>query len=242
MSDTQIKSRLGLLLIRKGLINQTQLDQALQLQITSNKRLGEVLIEQGFLNQRQLNKALKKQSRHRFWAAIMTMLLGPLSFGAFAGQSSNQSQAQDSAHSVQFDQYQGLKALDENELDDVQGQGFQSPHEAYQSLLALSEGSDELELENDLGALDDITSLLLPMTSLLDADVTVSGVEYSKNPNKQIIHEDGSIELRLPTKIAEIAMRNLRVKGADTGRSFGDVVISNIQFSEHSSIRIRVRD
>lgn len=241
MSDTKIKSRLGLLLIRKGLLTQVQLDNALKQQIHTQQRLGEVLIEQGYITERQLNKALKKQSRHRFFAAIMAMILGPMSFGAFAGQTTNQTH--DSAtQEVQLGEYQGLKALDDSDLDSVQGQGFQNPQQAYESLLALAQNPDasDIDVENDLGALDELTSLLLPVTSLLDADVSVKGVKYHAN-NKQIVHEDGSIEMQLPAEIAEIAMRNLRVKGADASRSMGDVVISDIRFSEHSSIRIRIR-
>jgi hypothetical protein len=76
--EVQQKSRLGLLLIEKGLINRRQLDEALRLQSETNLRLGEVMIRQGWLTHRQLQRALKKQSRYRLIAAISAMLLGPL--------------------------------------------------------------------------------------------------------------------------------------------------------------------
>ncbi len=75
MSNATAKSRLGLLLIKKGLITEQQLDDALKVQLTTGKRLGEALIELGMLSERQLQKALKKQSRHRFMAAMMAMIV-----------------------------------------------------------------------------------------------------------------------------------------------------------------------
>ena len=247
MTKPTTKSRLGLLLIKKGLINQQQLDDALKAQITSTLRLGEVFIEQGFLTERQLKKALKRQSRHRFIAALIAMILGPMSFGAFANGSST-SQAQDKASSSQVDQYQGLKALDDHDLSDVQGQGFDNVLSALQNLQANTATTDTDQALHDpsntlddLGPLNQIMKALDPMASLFDADIKVSGVTYHENQPRQVIHTDGSIEYSLPKKIAEIAYRNLRIKGADSQHSLGDVVISNIQFSEQSRIRISVR-
>lgn len=241
MSDAAQKSRLGSLLIKKGLLTQAQLDTALQLQLKTQQRLGEVLVEQGLLTERQLTKALKKQSRTRVVAAFMAMILGPMSFGAFAshGSSSQNDQATTSAQAnVNANGYKGLEALDDLDLDTVQGQGFlQTPNEAFNSLLSQANG----EQQDELGALDEVSALLNPLASMLDADITVKGVKYNNQKVKQIIHEDGSIELALPSEIEEIAFRDLRVKGADSNRTFGDVVISGIQFSDQSSIRIRIR-
>lgn len=60
--SSQQNSRLGQVLINKGLINRGQLDAAIQLQLTNHKRLGETLIEQGWLTERQLKKALSLNS------------------------------------------------------------------------------------------------------------------------------------------------------------------------------------
>ncbi|NVK39203.1 MAG: hypothetical protein HWE18_14845 [Gammaproteobacteria bacterium] len=233
MTEHIQKSRLGLLLINKGLITQSQLDSALQVQLTTGLRLGEVLINQGILSERQLTKALKKQSRHRLWAGVLAVVLGPMSFGAFASQSTQQP-TQDSQIS-QMSEYQGLKALDDLELASIDGKGFQTTQEALNSLIQQAQG----ERDNDkLGALDELVSLLNPIASVLDADISVKGVK--QNHHKQTkLNADGSIELALPSEIKEIAFRNLRVKGDTSGRSFGDVVISNVRFSEQSSIRIR---
>lgn len=236
MSDATQKSRLGSLLIKKGLLTQSQLDTALQVQLKTQQRLGEVLVEQGLLTERQLQKALKKQNRTRLVAAFMAMILGPMSFGAFASHSTS-SQSDQATASSQVNNYQGLKALDDDMLDDVQGQGFQAPHEALNSLMQQVSGEET----DELGALDEIASLLNPLSSMLDADISVKGVKYNNNKVKQIVHEDGSIELALPSEIEEIAFRDLRVKGASSANTFGDVVISGIKFSDQSSIRIRVR-
>jgi hypothetical protein len=242
MSDATQKSRLGSLLIRKGLLTQAQLDTALQAQLKSHLRLGEVLIEQGLLTERQLKKALKKQDRTRVLAAFMAVILGPMSFGAFASHS-NSSESEQTSTSAQAnantDLYQGLKALDDMALDDIQGQGFQSTQDVLNSLM--QQASDEnVENDNNLGALDEVVSLLNPLSSMLDADISITGVKYNNQRATQIIHEDGSIELALPSEIEEIAFRDLRVKGAGLDRTFGDIVISGIKFSEQSSIRIRV--
>jgi len=236
MSDATQKSRLGSLLIRKGLLTQSQLDTALQVQLKTQQRLGEVLVEQGLLTERQLTKALKKQNRKRIVAAFMAMILGPMSFGAFASHSTS-SQSDQASAGAQMDNYQGLKALGDDALDDIQGQGFQSPNEAFTSLMQQANGEEG----DELGPLDEIASLLNPLSSMLDADITVKGVKYNNSKVKQIIHEDGSIELALPSEIEEIAFRDLRVAGSSSENTFGDVVISGIKFSDQSSIRIRIR-
>jgi hypothetical protein len=236
MSDATQKSRLGSLLIRKGLLTQSQLDTALQVQLKTQQRLGEVLVEQGLLTERQLTKALKKQNRKRIVAAFMAMILGPMSFGAFASHSTS-SQSDQASAGAQMDNYQGLKALGDDALDGIQGQGFQSPNEAFTSLMQQANGEEG----DELGPLDEIASLLNPLSSVLDADITVKGVKYNNSKVKQIIHEDGSIELALPSEIEEIAFRDLRVAGSSSENTFGDVVISGIKFSDQSSIRIRIR-
>ncbi len=240
-SKAAAKSRLGLLLIRKRLITPQQLDSALQIQLITNKLLGEVLIEQGFLSQRQLTRALKKQSRYRFIAAFIAMILGPMSFGAFA--SSNSSQTQNQVSQSQLDSYQGLKALDDDSLDSIQGKGLNTPQQAFENLLTSAQGTNSQHQDelSDLGPLNDIVNALNPISSMLDSDVSIIGVKYNPNKSRQIIHEDGSIEFSLPEEIEEIAFRNMRVKGSDSQHSMGDIVISNIRFSDQSSIRIRVR-
>jgi len=242
MSQAAAKSRLGLLLVRKRLITEQQLDDALKVQLKTSKRLGEVLIEQGILTPKQLQKALKKQSRYRFIAAFIAMILGPMSFGAFASQS-NSTQTSDQTSSSQVNHYQGLKALDDDSLADISGQGLNSPEQAFSNLLASAQGV-AVEHENELselGPLNDLMSALNPISSMFDSDVSIKGVKYNSTKPRQIINEDGSIEFSLPEEIEEIAFKNMRVKGADTQNSLGDIIISNVRFSDQSSITIRLR-
>ncbi len=248
MSNATAKSRLGLLLIKKGLVTEQQLDEALKIQLTTGKRLGEVLIELGILSERQLQKALKKQSRHRFMATIMAMILGPMSFGAFAGQSSSSQQQDQTASSSHLDKYAGLQALDDDGLDAISGQGFNDPQQTFEKLLASAQGeqvdtqvnnSDPL---NELGPLNDVMNALNPMASMFDSDVTVKGVKYNSENPRSVVNEDGSITFSLPSEIEEIAFKNMRVKGADPQHSLGDIVISNIRFSDQSRITIRIRE
>lgn len=70
-------SRLGQILISKGLITSAQLDAAIKLQLVSRQRLGEVLLEQGLVTQKQLSKALKKQTNLRLAATLVAALLSP---------------------------------------------------------------------------------------------------------------------------------------------------------------------
>ncbi|MEH6345847.1 MAG: hypothetical protein V7785_12225 [Bermanella sp.] len=245
MSQAAAKSRLGLLLVRKRLITEQQLDDALKVQLKTSKRLGEVLIEQGILTPKQLQKALKKQSRYRFIAAFIAMILGPMSFGAFASQS-NSTQTTDQTSSTQVDHYQGLKALDDDSLDDISGQGLNSPERAFANLLANAQGitgehENELSELSELGPLNHLISALNPIASMFDSDVSIKGVKYNSSKPRQIINEDGSIEFSLPEEIEEIAFKNMRVKGADTQNSLGDIIISNVRFSDQSSITIRLR-
>jgi len=232
------KSRLGLLLLNKGLITQAQLDEALREQARTGKRLGEVFIDWQILTERQLNRALKKQSRYRLVAAFVAMLLGPMSFGAFASSNSTQTTAATSTE-LQAQSYQGLKALSDDALADITGQG-QTLNEAFQGILDEAQG--QASDEHDLGVLDDIATVLNPLSQMLDADVTVKGVKYHDNKPRQTVNEDGSIDMSLPSEIEEIAFRNLRVKGSESGGGFGDIVISGVRFSPESNIRVQIRE
>ncbi len=244
MSQTITKSRLGSLLIKKGLITEQQLDNALKSQLTSGLRLGEALIDLGVLSERQLHKALKKQSRHRFIATVMAMILGPMSFGAFAGQSNTSSQQDHTNSSSHIDHYAGLQTLDDEGLADISGQGFNTPQQTFENLLASAQG-ENIEHEtplSELGPLSDVVNALNPMLGMFDGDVTVTGIKYNSDTPRSRVKEDGSIEFSLPSEIEEIAFRNMRVKGADPQHSLGDIVISNIRFSAQSRISIRVRE
>ncbi|MEK9713766.1 MAG: hypothetical protein VW258_14475 [Thalassolituus sp.] len=61
--EIQQKSRLGTLLLHKGLINRRQLDEALTLQSSSKLMLGEIMVRQGWISEKDLNKAITSDSK-----------------------------------------------------------------------------------------------------------------------------------------------------------------------------------
>ena len=69
--------RIGKVLIQKGLINDFQLQQALQSQRQSGQKLGEILIQQGHISRLQLKQVLLEQ-RVRNWAACSLLTVSTL--------------------------------------------------------------------------------------------------------------------------------------------------------------------
>ncbi len=57
----QTESRLGHVLVKRGVISQEQLNRALETQSESLQRLGQVLVENGFIGSADLKEALKNQ-------------------------------------------------------------------------------------------------------------------------------------------------------------------------------------
>lgn len=71
--------RLGDILIKKHLIANKQLDEALSYQKAHGIQLGEALIELGYVTQRQINRSLKKQNYIRLYAACAAFFMAPFS-------------------------------------------------------------------------------------------------------------------------------------------------------------------
>ncbi len=57
----QTESRLGHVLVKRGVVSQDQLNRALELQAESLQRLGQVLVENGFIGSSDLQEALRNQ-------------------------------------------------------------------------------------------------------------------------------------------------------------------------------------
>lgn len=108
---------------------------------------------------------------------------------------------------------------------------------AFDQLLKETRG----EREDELGVLNELGTLLLPIRQFLDADVTVTGVTYDHRP-RRVVNHDGNVNLTLPQEIEEIAFRNMRVKGDQSLATFGDLIIQGIRFSPNSNITIRVHE
>lgn len=230
--EIQQKSRLGTLLIHKGLITRQQLDEALTVQAQLGLRLGEVMIQKGWLTDKQLNNALRKQSRYRLIAAMSAILLGP--FQPFL---SSAHAAEDSLPVAEESvQRTGMQALSELEMASVSGQGVMTNYERLLDIVDNDLKSDE---EVAATTLESLASSLIPGTNLLDSDVEISGVEYEPGP-RTTINADGSLDIQLPTNIKQIAFRNVRVAGSE-GQHMGDVIVRDLSFGAGTSVKIHLR-
>lgn len=69
----QVKTRLGDLLVERGLITQDQLFEAVQEQKNSDLQLGEILVKKGWVSKRHVRKTLRVQSKLR--NVILTSIL-----------------------------------------------------------------------------------------------------------------------------------------------------------------------
>lgn len=230
--EIQQKSRLGTLLIHKGLITRQQLDQALTHQAKTGMRLGEVLVENGWLTDKQLSRALKKQSRYRLIAAVSAMLLGPIQpFMASANAAID-----DQAVAEQtFAKRSGMQTLSELEMSNVSGQSLGTQ---YEQLIDVISGN--MDSEDDVAAttLESLLGSFLPGSNLLESDMEITGVEYEPGP-RTTLNADGSLDVKVPTKIKQIAFKNVRVAGA-TGSHLGDVTLKDINL-EGMSVKVHLR-
>ncbi|BCD84467.1 hypothetical protein PSm6_08740 [Pseudomonas solani] len=223
MSNQQ-KSRLGQILVNKGLITSQQLDAAIKLQLTSDKRLGEVLIEQGLLSRRQLDRALKKQSNLRLAATLVAALMSPFQMA------SADIQQTPSAISQQHTP-KGLRPLSDAEMSDVSAQGLD---EVLQGLFVQAEGGD------GIATVKALSRLVMPVLDSLEAETSMKDVVYDTRNMRSTINPDGSINVRLPSSIGELRFDNVRVAGAPQNQSFGSLTLSNIDLSQ-ASLKIALR-
>ncbi len=217
--SSQQHSRLGQILINKGLINRGQLDAAIQLQLTSKKRLGETLIEQGLLTERQLKKALSKQSNLRLAATLIAALLSPFQL-ASANTSSEQPSAFSQEHAPR-----GLRPMSDTEMSGVSAQGLD---DVLQGLFAQAGSDDGLDVVGKL------SKLVLPVLSSLEAETSMKDVQYDTSKLTSVINADGSINVRLPSSVGELRFDNIRVAGASRGQSFGSISMHDIDLSQAS--------
>jgi hypothetical protein len=211
-------SRLGQILINKGLINRKQLDAAIALQLTSQKRLGEILVEQGLLTERQLKKALSKQTNLRLAATLVAALLSPFQI-VYASTPDNQ------AEFSQQDHLSGLRPMSDVEMSEISAQGLD---DTLQSLFLQADSG------NGLGTVEKLSKLVMPVLSSLDAEVSMKDVQYDISKLSSTFNADGSVNVRLPSSIGELKFDNVRVAGARQGHSFGNLSLHDIDLSQAS--------
>lgn len=237
--EIQQKSRLGTLLLHKGLINRRQLDEALSLQSSSKMMLGEIMIRQGWLTERQLGKVLKRQSRYRLVAAASAMLLGPIQpfvASAHASMEASEVATQVATQATAPERFGGMKMMTEADMGNVTAQGL-SENVAYLQDVLTGDASDENATETSvMTAFESV----LPGLNLL-TDYEISGVEYYEDGPATTINADGSVSVQVPKRIAEIAFRDVNFKGSN-GPAMGDLIITDLRMSRESSITLRLRD
>ncbi|WAB92704.1 hypothetical protein OSS47_01580 [Pseudomonas citronellolis] len=224
MPNTQ-NSRLGQILVSKGLISAAQLDQAIQLQLRNGLRLGETLIAQGWVSERQVRQALKKQNNLRLAATLVAALLGPFQL-ASADIQRQQAPAISQSH-----QQRGLKPLSDSEMSGINAQGFD---ETLQSLFVSAEAGD------GVGTMKQLARLVLPVVDSLQAETSMKDVVYDTEHMASSLNPDGSISLRLPSSIGEMRFDNIRVAGAPQSQSMGSLSLQDIDLSQ-ASLHVSMR-
>ncbi|MEO9332557.1 hypothetical protein ABI260_09680 [Pseudomonas guguanensis] len=221
-----LNSRLGQILINKGLITGAQLDAAIKAQLTSKKRLGEVLVEQGLLTQKQLSKALKKQTNLRLAATLVAALMTP-----FQMASADIQRLQAPSTISQDETPHGMQSLSDSEMSSVSAQGLD---DALQGLLLRAENGD------GLGTVRQLAKLVMPVLDNLDAETSLRDVRYDTGKLRSTLNHDGSFNVNLPSSIGELRFDNIRVKDAPPGQSFGNLSLHNIDLSQ-ASLKVSLR-
>lgn len=210
------RSRLGRLLLEKGIISEEQLNKAIEQQKITGQKLGEVLTGWNLATQRQITGLLRRQRNLRMATAVATALLGPLqAFAASPVPVTQVTSTQSSARS------EGLKELSEDEMGDVSAQGSLSQDQLL-NLAQHSKSGDGLEV------IKDVAKLLNPVLQMLDSETSMKDVVYDPENAKAVVNKDGSVTLRLPSSIGELSFRNIRVAGDTEGYSLGSIVIRGI--------------
>lgn len=226
--DKVLKSRLGTLLLHKGLICEDQLYKALSLQNSKQKKLGEILIENGWIDTSELKKVLKKQSRYRLIAALGAVLLTPIQPFMVSMATASPSIPQ----SVK------LQPLNKESMQEISAQG--SNH-ITDSMVKQSQQHNPNNLTSGDTDLGSVINMMLPgVDNILNAQVSIQGVEYL-HTQPESINKDGRINIRLPTKIRHISLKNIEFDGVQ-GKHIGDIEISNVTISSETTMRVHLKN
>lgn len=251
------KSRLGEILVSRGLVSREQLAQALELQRQTGERLGEVMIAQGWLTETQLRRALTRQRSYRYALALTAAITAPFApLAAFAAPA-DQNLVVHSAGLHNGLQSNGMTPLDDDEMSGVTGQGtpedianleLKMPEAVADAMAsaqkeALLATNNRQEMDKSTVAVgvsnDGLFQIHMFMKTMqLDADIQVHDMKYDSSEAVSA-NSDGSLNVRLPSSIGAVEFKDLHVKGA-TGPSFGSVGMTGIQF-HNNTMRVTVR-
>lgn len=135
------------------------------------------------------------------------------------------------AQDIVLGQRIGMVPMNATSMENITAQG--TLQEDFQYLIDVYDGgpSDEAPVK----AVTAFFQTVLPMFEFL-TDYTISDVEYRDPDSPQVIpNADGSITVMLPSRIGEIAYRDLAVLGAES-TPLGDLIFSDIRTVEGSRI------
>ncbi|MDX5298664.1 MAG: pilus assembly protein PilB, partial [Gammaproteobacteria bacterium] len=107
----------------------------------------------------------------------------------------------------------------------------------FAQIEVLEEGAEGSREVTAVDGLKVATKAFVPIYNMLDADVSIEGVQYAEGKAAVTVRADGKLELAMPERIAHINMNNIRVAGTTTG-SFGDISLRDIQFHPDSRMVI----
>lgn len=256
------KSRLGRLLINRGYITETQLDEALKLQSSQNIMLGEVLISQGLITAKDLKRTLKHQSRYRYTAAFVALAAAPFQpMLAVAASPMGLPIVNNKVEisSAEMGKFSGMQMLDDEELSGVNAQGFGGSIPGMSTAINFGQNADvaggqmhkyndeDFEEPKDEQIAYELADTVLtvaglgPISNFIEADITIEGLKYQEGRAQIEILEGGKMKFYMPTEIERISMENIRVKGNTSGATFGDIYISDIKYHPESNYTISAK-
>lgn len=241
------RSRLGRLLINRGLLNERQLSEALQLHQKTGQRLGEILTSSGVITEKELSRTLKHQQRHRYAAAFVAMAVAPFQTSvAMAAGATGAMPIPKTASS--FEASGRMQALDDEAMAGVGAQGLQEDYQLLASLTSTrtddirpnrpnsQAGSDDLP--EGVKVLGTLGKIFFPLANVLDAEIEIEGVYFDPSRIKPLFTEDGAFNINLPARIERLSFIDIRPAGTH-GATMGSMHFEGIQFSENSSLVIR---
>ncbi|QSP94036.1 pilus assembly protein PilB [Marinobacter salinisoli] len=233
------KSRLGRLLVNRGYLSDSQLDDALHIQRETGERLGEVLVDAGWITEKDLKRVLKHQSRYRNAAALVAVVALPLQpLVSFAANHNSGTQAR--MDEVGEFHATGLMPMSEDEMAGISGQADNRLIGQLASISAMVDeaASDRVEIDADaIEALKFTANIFVPILNFLDSSLSIYGVHYREGEPRFTLREDGGLTLTLPERIEQIRLENIRVTGS-RGPSMGNVTMTDIRFDSASNMTI----
>lgn len=257
MAEVKGNSRLGRVLVNRGLISESQLEFALEEQGASGQRLGEVLLSKGWIDSNQLELALKRQLLIRKAGAMATAICAPLySVPGFAATLVGKpvvAPVRTEAPLSVAHLPSGLIPMSELELGGVSAQGpYQllggfSPSLGYDAATAdtqrqVDEREDEEDQEESIAyqLLDSVATVMGfgPLSSGIEADVSMEGFRRFEDVPMLSVLDDGGVRISTGFEVDRINVENIRVKGRSDPAIFGSIYMTDVVFDKGSSMTI----